>query len=206
MENPTKLFLVRHGEVEEQYLRIYGGRIDMNLSERGHEQATALAPFFSSMGLDAIYCSTMTRARQTLDPIAEHVAATPVFMEDLREIDFGEWTGLTWEAVAKQHESEVADWLHLLDGGEVDGAESTAGLRARVSPCLDRILESHPGQSVAIICHGAVIRVMLSSLLSLPLRELGGIDISYAGVSLVEHEGERNVARYINHAPWRFES
>ncbi|MGY8653384.1 MAG: histidine phosphatase family protein [Verrucomicrobiia bacterium] len=206
MENPTKLYLVRHGEVEERYLQIYGGRIDMNLSERGREQAMALGPFFARQGLDAIYCSTMKRARQTLEPIAEHASSSPVFIEDLREIDFGAWTGLSWQEVAKKHESEVADWLHLLDSGEVDGAESTADLRTRVEPCLNRILESHPGQSVAIICHGAVIRQLLSGLLSLPIRELGGIDISYAGVSLIEHDGKRNVARYINNTPWRLES
>ena len=200
------MFLVRHGEVEERYLQIYGGRIDMNLSERGRSQATALAPYFAQLGLDAIYCSTMKRARQTLEPIAELAAAEPIFFEDLREIDFGAWTGLTWGEVAKQHESEVADWLHLLESGAVDGAESTADLRARVEPCLTRILESHPGQAVAVVCHGAVIRLMLALLLKLPLRELGGIDISYAGVSLVEHEGKRNVARFINHTPWSIES
>lgn len=206
MENPTKLFLVRHGEVEEQYLRVYGGRIDMNLSPRGREQAATLAPFFGRQRVDALYCSSMKRARQTLEPIAKHAVAEPVFLEDLREIDFGEWTGLEWEEVASRHASNVADWLHLLDSGVVNGAESTADLRARVEPCLTRILESHPGQSVAVICHGAVIRLMLSCLLDLPLRRLGGLDVSYAGVTLVEHEGKRNVARYINHTPWSFES
>jgi len=206
MENPTRLFLVRHGEVEERYLRVYGGRIDMNLSPRGREQAATLKPFFARQGLDALYCSSMKRARQTLEPIANRAVDAPVFLEDLREIDFGEWTGLEWEEVASRHESKVADWLRLLDSGVVDGAESTVDLRERVEPCLTRILESHPGQSVAVICHGAVIRLMLSCLLDLPLRRLGGLDISYAGVTLVEHEGKRNVARYINHTPWSFES
>ena len=206
MENPTKLFLVRHGEVEERYLRVYGGRIDMDLSERGRDQSRTLSPFFAKLGLDAIYCSSMKRARQTVEPITNHASSAPVFIEDLREIDFGEWTGLEWEEVARRHEAKVADWLHLLDSGEVDGAETTAEFRARVEPCLGRILDFHPGQSVAVICHGAVIRLMLSCLLALPLRQLGGIDVAYAGVSLIEHEGNRNVARYINHTPWSFES
>jgi len=97
MENPTKLYLVRHGEVEEKYHCIYGGRIDMSPSDLGQRQAAALGEFFQRLKPDAIYCSSMKRALQTLEPIREGWSKEPVILDDLREIDFGEWTWLEWD-------------------------------------------------------------------------------------------------------------
>ena len=202
MENSTKLYLVRHGEVEEKYHRIYGGRIDMDLSDLGRRQAKALGGFFEKNRPDAIYCSSMKRALQTLEPIRNGGAVEPVILDDLREIDFGEWTGLEWDEVARRHNAEVFDWLTLLDSGEVGGAESTVALRARLEPCLERIVKTHERQSVAIVCHGAVIRSLLSILLDMPLDRLGAVDVSYASVTLVDWSPKLSVARYINHTPW----
>ncbi len=206
MENPTKLYLVRHGEVEEKYHRIYGGRIDMDLSDLGRRQAEALGSFFRSHRPDAIYCSSMKRALRTLEPIRNGGAVEPVILDDLREIDFGEWTGLEWDEVARRHNAEVFDWLTLLDSGAVAGAESTSALRARLEPCLKRIVETHERQSVAIVCHGAVIRSLLSILLDLPLDRLGAVDVSYASVTQVDWSPKLSVARYINHTPWESSS
>lgn len=206
MENPTKLYLVRHGEVDENYHRIYGGRIDMDLSDLGRRQAESLGGFFRKRKPDAIYCSSMKRALQTLEPIRNGWPAEPVILDDLREIDFGEWTGLEWEEVARKHDAEVFDWLTLLDSGEVEGAESTADLRARLEPCLQRVTDAHETKSIAIICHGAVIRSLLSILLEIPLDRLGALDISYASVTMVEWSPKRAVARYVNHTPWSSES
>ena len=65
MLHPTRLFLIRHGEVEDQYHRIFGGsRIDMNLSPRGHEQASALARYLQGKAFAAIYVSPMLRAQK----------------------------------------------------------------------------------------------------------------------------------------------
>ena len=202
MDNPTQLYLVRHGEVEEKYHRIYGGRIDMDLSDLGRRQAEALGGFFKKHKPDAIYCSSMKRALQTLEPIRNGWSLEPVILDDLREIDFGEWTGLEWEEVARRHAAEVFDWLTLLDSGEVAGAESTEDLRARLEPCLQRITEAHETQAVAIVCHGAVIRSLLSILLDMPLDRLGALDVSYASVTLVDWSPKRAVARYVNHTPW----
>src|SRR5512139_2826855 len=95
----TRLYLVRHAEVAPPYHRVFGGRIYMELSEEGHKQAAALAAFFRRHPLDALYASPMERARQTLRPLLEACSLTPVFLEGLREVDFGDWTGLSWEEV-----------------------------------------------------------------------------------------------------------
>src|SRR5262245_3734542 len=99
MVPPVRLLLLRHGEVEEQYHRVFGGRIDMELSPRGHEQARMLARYVRQRPVDAIFVSPMRRAQQTLQPLASHCPKPPVILTDFREVDFGDWTGLTWEQV-----------------------------------------------------------------------------------------------------------
>src|SRR5260221_11339208 len=83
----TRLLLIRHGEVEMRYQGVFGGRIDMNLSERGHEQAKLLARFLRSKQFDAIYASPMKRVQQTFAPSAKHHRVKQVILPGLREID-----------------------------------------------------------------------------------------------------------------------
>ena len=68
-EKPTRLHLVRHGEVDEAYHEVFGGQIDMELSPLGHEQARRLAKFLGDRHFDRIYCSPMLRVRQTAKPL-----------------------------------------------------------------------------------------------------------------------------------------
>src|SRR5246127_2538512 len=95
----TSLFLLRHAEVEARYQRIVGGRIDMELSPRGHEQAAVLARHLRDKSFDAIYASPMKRVQQTLAPLLEGRDTAPTVLTGLREVDFGDWTGLSWEQV-----------------------------------------------------------------------------------------------------------
>src|ERR1700761_3827532 len=99
MSEVTTLFLLRHAEVEVRYHKIFGGTIDMELSPRGHEQAAALAHYVRLKQFDAIYASPMKRAQLTLAPAMTGRNLTPVTLPGLREVDFGAWTGLSWEQV-----------------------------------------------------------------------------------------------------------
>ncbi len=203
MTFPTRLFLLRHGEVEEAYHRTFGGRIDMNLSPRGHEQARALASFMRRRPIDFIYVSPMKRAQQTLAPLASHCAKPPVERPEFREVDFGEWTGLTWEQVHAKHGVSAFDWLDRIDKGAIAGAETGAGFRARVEPGLRQIIADHAGQNVAIVCHGGVVRMILSILLELPLPKMANFEIDYASVTQVEHHQHKIEMNLLNFAPWR---
>lgn len=200
---PTRLFLVRHGEVEEKYHRIFGGRIDMNLSALGHQQAKATADFLRRRPVDVIYASPMKRAQQTLSPLASHCPRPAVDVDGFREVDFGVWTGLSWEEVHAKHQVSAFDWLDRIERGAIAEAETGATFRARVEPPLRRIVEEHAGQSVAIVCHGGVIRMMLSILLDLPLPKMASFEIDYASVTQVECHAHKTEVTLLNFAPWR---
>src|SRR5580693_3833434 len=109
--NPTRLLLVRHAEVERNYQKIFGGKIDMNLSPRGHKQAGILAKFLRARELDAIYASPMKRVQQTITPYLGKGVPKQTILQDLREVDFGGWTGMNWEQVAEKFNLLTHDWL-----------------------------------------------------------------------------------------------
>jgi len=201
--SPTRLSLLRHAEVETRYHRTFGGRIDMELSPEGHRQAEALAGYLRRMQFDAIYASPMKRAQLTLAPILEGRNATPVIVDDLREVHFGDWTGLTWQEVHDKYQVSAFQWLDMMEAAAVPGGECSQTFRARVEPVVKEILTRHQGQSVAVVCHGGVIRMILSILLNLPLSKTAHFEIEYASLTEVLVTPDRVILELMNLTPWR---
>lgn len=200
----TRLLLIRHAEVEEKHQRGFGGRIDMSLSARGQEQAALLARYLRDKPVDAVYTSPMKRVRQTLAHFTRNGAPPPVILDGLREVDFGDWTGHDWESIQEKFGCDACDWLDLLDRGQIPNAEPPHTYRARVEACARDIIARHPGLSVAVFCHGGVVRVLLSVLLELPLPKFAHFDVDYASLTEVElHRHRKPEVRLLNFTPWR---
>jgi broad specificity phosphatase PhoE len=194
---------LRHGEVEARYHRVFGGRIDMELSPFGHEQALAMARYLQRVPFDAIYASPMRRVGQTMAELVEKQNRVPIVLEGLREVDFGAWTGLSWEQVSQQFNVSAFQWLNQIESGLISGAESVSDFRRRVEDCLKAILRECPGQAVAVVCHGGVIRMILAILLDLPLQKTSAFEIEYASVSVVNYRPAKTELQLLNFTPWR---
>jgi broad specificity phosphatase PhoE len=203
MKNSTRLLLLRHAEVEEKYHRVFGGRIDMNLSARGHEQAHALARYLARECFDAIYSSPQQRAQQTLRPILESFQGAHTCLPDLREIDFGDWTGLTWEELETRHQISAFRWLEMMEKAAIPNGECSTTFRNRIEPCLRQILEKHPGGKIGIVAHGGVIRMLLALLLDLPLAKTAHFEIEYASLTEIHVSPQKIELQRLNFTPWR---
>ena len=202
-EKPTRLLLVRHAEVERTYHKIFGGKIDMNISPRGHEQAATLAKFLSGRKIDAIYASPMKRVQQTLAPFLKNGAPPQKIIQELREVDFGGWTGLNWEQVCEKFNLLTHEWLDHIERGVAPNGESGAQFSKRVEPCLREIIKNHPGQTVGIFCHGGVIRMLLSILLKMPLPKTNIFEIEYTSVTQIALHSQHAEIELLNFTPWR---
>jgi len=198
----TNLFLVRHAEVEERYQRVFGGRIDMNLSPHGHTQAEALSKYIHQLNPAAIYASPMKRVQQTLAPFLQNHAPLPTILADLREVDFGDWTGLAWEDVREKFGISAFEWLDQLARNAIPNAEEISGYRARVESCVRQIIREGSGKNVLVACHGGVIRMVLAILLELSLPTMAAFEIDYASVTHLELRDSRVIVQSLNHAPW----
>jgi broad specificity phosphatase PhoE len=201
--SPTTLWLVRHAEVEEKYQGVFGGQIDMNLSALGHRQAEALAEFVNRLPLDALYASPMKRVQQTLAPCLLNGVPKPTILPGLKEVDFGVWTSLTFAQVEAKFGVKVSAWLDELEQGRIDQAENGRTFRARIEPCLRQILQQHPGQQVAIACHGGVLRMIVAILLAWPLSRMAAFEFDYASVTQVSWRPPTARLQMVNFVPWK---
>jgi len=199
----TRLLLIRHGEVEASYQKKFGGRMDINLSPNGRRQARILARYLRGKTIDAIYASPMKRVQQTLAPTLRQSTHSQEILDDLREIDFGHWTSLGWREVEEQFGFQAHEWLDQIHRHGVPGGESGKVFRARVEPLLARIIDRHPGQNIAIFCHGGVIRMILAILLKLPLPKTNHFDIEYSSITQVALHPHMNEVELLNFTPWR---
>ncbi|MBL9127787.1 MAG: histidine phosphatase family protein [Verrucomicrobiales bacterium] len=205
METPTtRLLFLRHAEVEKAYHRVFGGRIDMEISDLGREQAAALAAYLAKrFAIDAIYASPMRRVRRTLEPVLARFPIVPVVDPDLREVDFGAWTGLRWEQISERFGVTAFDWLDHLERGTMPEAEPEEMFRRRLDRVLQRILRECEGKTVAVACHGGVIRMALAVLLELPLHKMTHLEIDYASLTWVDCKGRKREMQLHNFTPWR---
>ncbi len=174
----------------------------MGLSDRGRQQAAALADYLRRQPLDAVYASPMRRVQQTLVSLMNNGSPAPVVLPGLREADFGDWTGLSWMEVQARHGVSAYSWLEQLERGGIPNAETVPALRARVEDCLRQIVAANAGRQAAVFCHGGVIRVALAILLDWPLARLAAFEIDYASVSRVIVSPDDAQVSLLNFTPW----
>lgn len=205
MEPTTRLLFLRHAEVENAYHRVFGGRIDMAISPLGHDQAKALSDYVTrKFPVDVLFASPMKRVQLTIAPLLARLPGIqPVIADGLREVDFGAWTGLRWEEIRTRFGVTAFDWLDHLERGTMPEAEPEELFRGRVEKVLNRILAEHAGKTVAVACHGGVIRMALAVLLELPLHKMTHLEIDYASLTWVDCCGRKRELQLQNFTPWR---
>ncbi len=163
----TRCFLVRHGEVADAWRgRIYGN-LDVELSANGRSEAGRVAQCLRDVDLDQVLSSGLARAEFGAECLRAGRKLRRRDETDLREIDRGEWAGLTWEELERKFPGVYANWLQ--DPGHLKPArgENLTDLAERVLPCLDRIAREFAGGNVAVVAHSWVIRVTVCHALGL---------------------------------------
>lgn len=203
MKAPTRLYLLRHGEVESRYHKVFGGKIDMELSPLGHDQVKAAAGYFRRHPPEVMYASPMKRVQQTLAPLAHWTGLKPIVLPGLREVDFGAWTGLSWDEVYQRFQVSAFDWLNQLELGAIAEAESTAEFRRRVDEALRQMLSHSPNKEIAVVAHGGTIRMLLALILDLPFTKMAAFDIEYASITKVKISEHKTEVELLNFTPWR---
>ena len=189
----TKIYLIRHGEVEGANPRRYNGHIDVPLSGNGIAQIKRLAAFLSgkvarreSGKLTAIYTSGLSRAVKTAEIIAEPFGLEPVVVDGLKERSFGEWEGMSFDEVDEKWPEAFQAWADDPLSFSPIGGESTLETRDRVIPVFNKIAADHKGEEIAIVSHGGVTRVILCEMLGIPLENIFRIEQDFGALNVIE--------------------
>jgi len=133
----------------------------------GEEQARDAAGRLSTVGFSRIVASDLQRARRTAQILAGELGLEVEADADLREIDVGDWTGMTRAEIEARWPGELAAWSEGRSESTM-GGESRTHLTARARSALRRVAaEAPPGDCVLLVSHGALIR-NLDRALGLP--------------------------------------
>jgi broad specificity phosphatase PhoE len=178
----TELWLVRHAESTGNRDGIIQGHEDLPLSPLGHMQAQLLARRLQGTRFAALYCSDLSRARETAQYAASALGLLAIPDRRLREIDTGAWSGLNHEQIAERFPEEWERWKSRDPSMRRGGGETYREAAARIAGVLDGIASGHPGQRVLVIFHGTVLRLYLSTLLQLDLAASWRLGINNAGI------------------------
>jgi alpha-ribazole phosphatase len=182
----TRLLLVRHGEPDESMHGRCYGRLDVPLSAAGLRRAAAVGEALRSNEIAVVYTSPLQRALDTARAVASAHGLEAIPREALRELDFGELEGRSHEEIASEHPDLYRFWMEDPSTVRFPGGEALSDLRARVLPEVAGIRERHEGQSVAVVAHGGVVRVVLAEALELPDTALFRLDQPYGALSVVD--------------------
>ena len=152
------IVLARHGETDWNRDNRFQGHADPTLNEAGREQSRALAERLAGDGIAAVYASPLQRAKETAEIVAGRLELPVSTVEALREIDVGEWSGLTRTEVEERFPEAFARWLDYAHGWE--HGETYEALGARVLPALLDLARRHNGERILVVTHGGPIRAV----------------------------------------------
>jgi alpha-ribazole phosphatase len=149
--------------------------------------------------LKAIYSSDLNRTIQGAREIARHHDVPLYSLPGIKESYFGDWEGLTMETIRTDYPEELekrqADlFLYEMPGG----GESLADFSKRITECYNRILTDQKGRDIAIIAHGGVNRVILSSALGLDLSQMFRLHQDYGCLNIIDYFPDSTLVRLVN--------
>jgi probable phosphoglycerate mutase len=180
----TVFMLIRHALCDAVGRSIAGRSTGITLNRKGREQARELAGRLSHIPIRAVFCSPLERACETARPLAERLGVQIRLSRKLAEILFGCWTGRGISSL-----EEIPEWRRFnrfRSGTRIPGGELMIEVQTRIVSELDGLRAEFPGQIVAVISHGDVIKSAIAYYAGIPLDFIGRIEIEPASVSAVE--------------------
>lgn len=202
---PLRVLLLRHGQTPMSAAGVFSGRSDPALTDLGLQQADRAAHWLrrrqeEGEGIDAVYTSPLTRARQTAEAAAVSLGLDVTTAPDLIETDFGDWEGLTFDEVHRRWPTEHHRWVADPSVPSV-GGESMDAVADRCSRLLGSLGYSSgagAGRTVLLVSHVTPIKAILRDALKAPATVFSTLHLDLAGLSVAEFYPDRSVVREFN--------
>jgi broad specificity phosphatase PhoE len=179
----TVFHLLRHGEHVLRGRVLAGRSPGVGLSALGRAEIASVAERLAEEKIEGLYSSPLQRTRETAEILAQRLDLPIQYREDLLELDFGEWTGLTFDAVRADERWRV--WSSCRSIATVPGGESMRQVQERAVKALFELRQTHCEGTVLIISHGDVIRAALLFALGMPLDFYSRIEVGLASLNTI---------------------
>jgi len=166
-QGPIPIILVRHGRTAWNKEERFRGRADLPLDDFGLRQAEAAAAKLAGSEAIAVYSSPLHRTMMTAGPVAERLGVSVQPMEELIDIDYGDWQGLSPEEALARDAELYHRWIDTPQAATFPGGEGLRDVRERVEAAIGRVRDEHEGKTVILVSHVVVCRVFICVVLGL---------------------------------------
>lgn len=186
----TRVILARHGQTEWLAAGRSQGQGDPPLDERGRRQALALARALRALEPASVYASDLARAAETARFVAARCGVPLRLVPELREVDLGEWTGLTADEIDRRWPGALARWRAGRRGWLA--GESYDEMAERAVKALQKLAADHAGETVAVVAHAGTATAVRARALGVSFAEcrLTEEALPCGGMLLVTIEGD----------------
>lgn len=189
------LYLVRHPEVENHDKNVFNGSIDVDLSEKGYQQAEELFNYFKDRDIRFVFSSPMKRC-MVLASRFEGLCKV-VVDERLKERRFGIFESLSWSEIEKVYQKEAKEFLNEPFFYRPNGGESFYDVERRVNGFIDDVIKRLKGNAL-VVAHGGVNRVIIMRLLGMKRENVLRISQDYACINHFQTDGDFFLVRLLN--------
>ena len=181
----TRIYLVRHGQTQWNREEIFRGTTDVPLNESGLKEADLAAEALREEPIKAVYASPLARAKQTAEAIARIHRTEVRVIDDLRDICFGEWQGVSHKEVRERYADLYRRWLEEPQTVTFPDGESLAALASRAVPAVRRVVLDHAEDTIAMVSHRVVNRVLICGLVGIDLARFWQIGQDTTAINLL---------------------
>lgn len=188
----TQILLIRHGQTALNAENRIRGQTDVPLDTTGRWQARVTGNYVADRWpLSAVYASPLRRTCQTAEAIAaaQGLAAQP--LDGLLDVSFGEWQGLTITEVQERWPELAQAWFEAPHTVEFPGGESLAVVDERSTAALDAMAARHEEETIALVSHAVVNRVLLCAVLGIGIEHFWWLGQGTCAINLIEWDGGR---------------
>ncbi len=190
------IYLVRHGQTDWNKRKIIQGLANtIGLNETGKKQAISLSRYFANKHLSQIISSPLERAYQTAQIIAKEKNMKVFVDTHFKEIDYGIWSGKTGKEVKKMYPKEWEAFVNDPENFKFGKGESIKNFYRRVSMGIERLKNEG---DILIVTHVNPIRVILSYILHIPIKNMYSIHIENCAVSGIKYREGRWEVEFLN--------
>jgi broad specificity phosphatase PhoE len=197
-----RIYLIRHGKADHRSTRHIdtsrGPTADPPLDDIGREQALALARRLRMMPPPAgIYCSPLTRARETIQPYLDATGSSATYLDDLAEWHIGDWELKEFEELLGEH-PEMPERVLLQNPlfFLAPNAEPVETFQKRVIEAVEGALAAHDDGDIWVVCHGGVINAYIGAILGVEGQEMFFLPPN-TSINTVKVDGDRRTMWFL---------
>ncbi|HHY90333.1 MAG TPA: histidine phosphatase family protein [Clostridiales bacterium] len=181
-----RLYIVRHGETQWNAEARAQGSQNVQLTENGINQARLLANRIQHYPIHAIYSSDLDRAYETAKIIGKKINLEVNILNELREMSFGKWEGLTMDEIQQKYHDHYIVWRSTPHQAEIPDGERLLDVQTRSLKAVHQLLKRHKDQNILIVSHGVTIKSMILGLMDIELSNFYKIRQDNACLNIIE--------------------